>query len=80
MYLVWYTLNVGKKRRGGYIFVDYIGDHWPPHVHVYDSKGLVCKWDIENWQPMKGGRVVPRVVKKYLKELYGGKKDENSKN
>lgn len=58
--------------------MDYIADHYPPHVHIYDKKGLVCRWDLENWKPMKGSRKVPRAVKKYLLELFGGKKNENS--
>ena len=45
---------MSKKRRGGYIFVTWIGDHPPPHVHVYRDGKLVVKWDYENWVPMKG--------------------------
>lgn len=43
-----------KLRRGNYIFVTWKGDHSPYHVHVYRDGRLVAKWDIENWQPMKG--------------------------
>jgi hypothetical protein len=45
---------VGKIRRGGYIFVSWIGDHAPRHVHVYRDGTLVVKWDLENRRPMKG--------------------------
>ena len=43
-----------KVRRGNYVFLTWIGDHSPRHVHVYRNSKLVVKWDLENWQPMKG--------------------------
>lgn len=43
-----------KIRRGGYIFLAWVGDHSPRHVHVYRDGQLVVKWDLDNWQPMKG--------------------------
>jgi len=43
-----------KIRRGGYVFLAWIGDHSPKHVHVYRDGKLVVKWDLDNWQPMKG--------------------------
>ena len=43
-----------KIRRGGYVFVTWIGDHPPPHVHVYRDNKLVVKWDYQNWVPLKG--------------------------
>ena len=45
---------MGKIRRGNYIFLTWIGDHSPRHVHVYRESRLVVKWDLENWQPMEG--------------------------
>jgi hypothetical protein len=45
---------MGKIRRGGYVFVTWIGDHSPYHVHVYRDGRLVLKWDLENDVPMKG--------------------------
>ena len=35
-------------------FLAWIGDHSPKHVHVYKDGRLVVKWDLDNWQPMKG--------------------------
>jgi len=52
---------MGKIRRGGYIFVSWIGDHSPRHVHVYKDGTLVVKWDLENRMPMKG-KATRRVV------------------
>jgi hypothetical protein len=43
-----------KVRRSNYVFLTWIGDHSPRHVHVYKSSKLVVKWDLENWLPMKG--------------------------
>jgi hypothetical protein len=47
---------VPKIRRGGYVFLAWIGDHSrrDVHVHVYRDRALVVKWDLDNWQPMKG--------------------------
>jgi hypothetical protein len=45
---------MGKIRRGGYIFVTWIGDHSPYHVHVYRDRKLVLKWDLDNDVAMKG--------------------------
>ena len=43
-----------KISRGGFIFLAWKGDHSPRHVHVYRDGTLVVKWDLDNWQPMKG--------------------------
>jgi hypothetical protein len=45
---------VGKYRRGGYVFITWIGDHPPRHVHVYRDGRLVVKWDLDNRKAMKG--------------------------
>jgi len=45
---------MGKIRRGGYVFVTWIGDHSPYHVHVYRDRKLVLKWDLENNVSMRG--------------------------
>jgi hypothetical protein len=45
---------MGKIRRGGYVFVTWMGDHTPRHVHVYFDGKLVVQWDLENAKPMKG--------------------------
>jgi len=53
---------MGKIRRGNYIFVTWIGDHAPRHVHVYRDGKLVVKWDLENHVAMKG-RANSRILK-----------------
>jgi hypothetical protein len=53
---------VSKIRRGNYIFVTWIGDHPPRHVHVYRDGKLVVQWDLENQVAMKG-RANSRILK-----------------
>ena len=55
---------MSKIARGGYIFVTWIGDHPPPHVHVYRDNKLVVKWDYENGSAMKGSanRTILRII------------------
>ena len=53
---------VSKVRRGGYVFLTWKGDHSPRHVHVYRRGKLVVKWDLENWQAMRG-RADARVAR-----------------
>ena len=45
---------MSKIRRGNFIFLTWIGDHSPYHVHVYKDQNLVVKWDLENGLAMKG--------------------------
>ncbi len=43
-----------KIRRGGYIFVTWVGDHAPRHVHVFRNGKLLLKWDLDNQRVMSG--------------------------
>lgn len=45
---------MGKIRRGNFVFLTWVGDHSPRHVHIYKDGKFVVKWDLERWQPMKG--------------------------
>jgi hypothetical protein len=56
-----------KIRRGNYVFLTWIGDHAPRHVHVYRNSKLVVKWDLENWLPMEGK--ANRGLLKLIEEL-----------
>jgi len=60
---------MGKIRRGNYVFVFWIGDHPPRHVHVYRDGRLLLKWDLEHEEPMKGA--VSQQILKYINELRG---------
>ena len=53
---------MGKIRRGNYVFVTWIGDHPPRHVHVYRDSRLVVKWDLENHVAMQG-QASSRILK-----------------
>lgn len=46
--------QVGKHRRGGFVFITWKGDHPPRHVHVYRDGKLVVKWDLDHHKAMKG--------------------------
>jgi hypothetical protein len=61
---------VPKLRRGGYIFLAWVGDHSPRHVHVYRDGVLVVKWDLDSWQPMKGEATnrIERLLRELIKE------------
>lgn len=48
------TLYLGRIRRGGFLFVTWIGDHAPRHVHVFRDGRLVLKWDLDRALPMEG--------------------------
>jgi hypothetical protein len=54
---------MGRVRRGGYIFLWWIGDHKPRHVHVYtkDSE-LITRINLETMEPMD----IPKVERKIL--------------
>ena len=53
---------MAKIRRGGYVFVTWVGDHSPRHVHVYRDRVLVVKWDLENGVAMVG-RASARILR-----------------
>jgi hypothetical protein len=63
---------LSKIRKSGYVFIAWVGDHEPRHVHVYRGGRLVVKWDLENDRPMKGS--ASRRVRKLIRELASGGK------
>jgi len=58
---------VGRKKRGGYLFETYAGDHPPYHVHIYRDDRFIGRFDVENQRPMDG-ELLAQVLK-YLEEL-----------
>jgi len=58
---------VGRKKRGGYIFETYAGDHPPYHVHIYRGSEFIGRFDVENQRAMDGD--FPSQVLSYLEEL-----------
>lgn len=70
---------MGKVRRGNYIFIWYIGDHSPPHVHVYRDGRLILKWDLLNEAALFGQSSA--TIVKLVNELRSeGRFDEILKN
>jgi hypothetical protein len=61
---------VSRIRRGGFIFVTFVGDHAPRHVHVYRDSRLVVKWDLDKRQPMEGvaTRAILKIIDALVKE------------
>ena len=61
---------MSKIRRGDYIFLGWIGDHSPRHVHVYRDGNLIVKWDLDNWLPMKGktNKRIERLLEELVEE------------
>jgi hypothetical protein len=54
---------MGKVRRGGFIFMWWIGDHSPRHIHVFDKNGrLITRVDLDTLQPMD----IPKRERKIL--------------
>ena len=63
------TKDMGRIRRGGYIFEWWIGDHPPRHVHVFDSNGeLLGRVTVENLQPLDDWQP-PRKVVEIIRQL-----------
>ena len=58
---------MGRRKRGGFIFETYSGDHRPYHVHIYRDDEFVGRFDIENQIPMDED--LSSQVLQYLEEL-----------
>ena len=58
---------MGRVRRGGYLFVTWVGDHTPRHVHVFRDRELIVKWDLENSRPIEGQST--RRIQELIEEL-----------
>ena len=62
-----YDIIMTKIKRGGFIFVTWIGDHGPHHVHVFRDGRLVVKWDVDGRDEIEG--TATRRIRKYIAEL-----------
>ncbi|HET6351834.1 MAG TPA: DUF4160 domain-containing protein [Coriobacteriia bacterium] len=56
-----------KIRRGGYVFITWVGDHSPRHVHVYRDGRLIAKWDLDGWRSIDGR--ASAAVRRLIREL-----------
>jgi len=59
--------TMGKIRRGNLIFVTWVGDHAPRHVHVFAKGKLLAKFDLERNQAIEGR--INRRIAKLIQEL-----------
>jgi len=70
---MWYLLkrNMGRIRRGGYIFDFWVGDHPPRHVHILKDGRFIAKVELDaNFTLMEGkiNRRIREILKTLLKE------------
>jgi len=54
------------------VFLSWVGDHSPRHVHVYRDGRLIVKWDLDHGQAMKG-RATARIIRLIGELLEEGK-------
>lgn len=68
---------MGRKRLAGYVFITYIGDHRPYHVHIREGKREIGRWDIENQVSLDSLEVTEKLRKALVKLGYasGDKND-----
>jgi hypothetical protein len=45
---------MGRWKRNGVVVVLYSTDHDPKHVHVFEDRKRLVKFDIESWTVMEG--------------------------
>jgi hypothetical protein len=45
---------MGRWKRFGIIVVSYATDHDPKHVHVFEDRKRLLKFDIDSWTIMEG--------------------------
>ena len=54
---------MGKIRRGGYMFIWWIGDHRPRHVHVFDKDDrLITRVNLETMEPMDISKIEGKIL------------------
>lgn len=61
---------MAKIRRGGYVFIAWVGDHDPKHVHVFKNGKEVLKWNLEARVAIEGKATkrVKKLIAGLLKE------------
>ncbi len=54
---------MSRKRRGGYIFETWIGDHPPRHIYVYDKNGnFLGRIILETLTPLGHWKPSPKTI------------------
>ena len=61
---------MGRIRRGGYLFINWTGDHPPHHVHVYRDGRQILKWNLDDGCAMEGRatRKILRLIEQLKEE------------
>ena len=60
---------MGRIRRAGYIFVWWIGDHEPRHIHVFDkNERIITRVNLDTMQPMDIPKIERKIVE-LIREL-----------
>ena len=60
---------MGKVRRGGYMFIWWIGDHTPRHEHVFDKNSkLITRVNLETMTAMDTPEVSEKILE-LIREL-----------
>ena len=45
---------MGRVKRGGFVFLTWIGDHAPRHVHIIKDGRMILKWDLDDEKIIEG--------------------------
>jgi len=54
---------MGRIRRGGYVFIWWVGDHPPRRVHVFDNDGkIITRVNLNTMQPMDVAKIDKKIV------------------
>ena len=67
-HVVSYLDDMGRVRRGGYIFEFWVGDHPPRHVHILKDRKLIAKVELDEDLTVMEGKL-NRRIRELLKEL-----------
>jgi hypothetical protein len=61
---------MGRFKRGGFVFIWYLADHAPVHVHVIKDGREVAKWDLEKNRLMVGvaSRKLTHIISQLIQE------------
>ena len=59
---------MGRWKRHGVIVILYSTDHDPKHVHIFEDRKRLLKFDIETWTVMEG-KLTTRRKERW--KLYG---------
>jgi hypothetical protein len=61
---------VGKIKRGGFLFISWIGDHAPRHVHIIKNSRTIAKWDLDRNCLIEGkvSRQILKIIRQMIRE------------